>query len=124
MPDHEDLELTALEYVRGVDDDLIGGESRPCTDVLERSADVVSLVAVGDADGDVSGLQAPGSVLVVNGEVSVEEFLDYVDYRLDGFGVGLRHRQVVEFEVGPPVSRRVVDRVRCPAAVQWSDATS
>jgi len=53
-----DLELTALEDVGGVDDDLIDGESSPCTGVLSPVRTWFSLVAMGDADGDVAGLQA------------------------------------------------------------------
>ena len=83
-----------------------------------------SLVAVSDADGDIAGLQASGSVLILDGDIGVDEFLDDVDDRFDGIGVGLRHGQVVEFEVGPPASRCTVDRVRCPSTVQWGHAAS
>ena len=56
MPDYDDLELTSLEDVGGVDDDLVGRKSDPYADVLECRADVVSLVAVGDADRNVTRL--------------------------------------------------------------------
>ena len=57
MPDDDDLEFTALEDVGGVDDDLVDGS--PLRRYVSGSPfDVVSLVAVSDADRDVAGPKA------------------------------------------------------------------
>src|ERR1700733_2876607 len=98
VPDDDDVELTALEDVGGVDDDLIDWESGSCARDLKPGADVISLVAMGDADGDVTGLQTSDSVLVLNGDVRFKELFNDVDDRVDRLRVGLRHDKVVQFE--------------------------
>jgi hypothetical protein len=56
VPHDDKLELTPLEDVGGVDDDLIDRESGSRTGTLEPGADVVSLIAVRDTDRDIAGL--------------------------------------------------------------------
>lgn len=95
VPDDDDVKLAALEDIGGINDDLVDGQSSLQPGVLQARADVVSLVTVTDADGDVVGLQTPGAVLVHDRDVSDDEFFNNVDDRLDGLGIGLRHREVV-----------------------------
>jgi hypothetical protein len=124
VPDDDDLELAPLEDVGGVDDHAIDGQSSLDTGVLKCGAEVVSLVAMGNADGDITGPQTPASVLVFDRDVSFEELLDDFNDRVDSVRIGLRHEQVVEFDVGPPVACSAVDCVCCTSAMQRGDTAS
>ncbi|MEV7243139.1 hypothetical protein AB0N92_18100 [Streptomyces sp. NPDC093248] len=89
MYDDDGLELAALQPVRGVHRHArrarVAGSG-------ERGPYQVGLVAVGDADGDVTGVQGSAAVMALAGgdRPVVQQPAGEVGGGLDGLGVGAR----------------------------------
>lgn len=104
--DDDDFELAALQPVRSVHRHAPrGGVSGPG----ERGPDQVGLVAVGDADGDVTGVQGPSvRAALAGGDRSADQQpVCEIGGGPEGLGVGARYVPAGQFVQGPAGGERL-----------------